>query len=510
MWNKFSDTVQSVFIGNRFGEDQYPFILAIASGYCRQRGIGILLFENKPSEKVLTHPEVRKVTDGLRLVFLSETRLYSAENPFLLYVNSILSIPLGLILALSCSRRELLNPNLDWFRAQQVHAVWDQALQAAPDGTLEIPFWRRILASIRIVNAQRFARRVLGKFDVTGAFLGHTVYRGRALLAEFRRAGVEVFAQSANVVYRLPESSDTGAAILSELEWKVAFSIVRDSELEKFWLGRSTGRATYEDAALAATGKSDIEISTPRNLVLLHIFRDSPFNVLDRSRIFADYVEWIQETLRILALSEERWLIRLHPSSARWGENQPAWIHQILQRAVGTSSIPKHIKVIDTAASNLALFRHVHRVVTFSGTAHLEAACFGIRPVVITDVTLSSLDESMVMKPSSLAEYRNILLRPSDSQDFRLSSSEAESARRALFVREEMLSLQNDVGYLTRYRGDSIELLNESLKKVLEKSPDFCESLHNMGKKLALGVPRTTRVESFDEWATLLEQRKGG
>lgn len=505
--NDVSPKARSVYIGNRFGEEQYPFILAIASGYCLQRGVHVLLFESKPSDEVLNHPEVQKITDGLELTFLNEEKRSNSNRPLSLYAESVLSLPKGLILAWRCSRTQLLDSTTDWFHIQQLHAIWDQALQSAPDGTLRMPYWRLLLAGIKILNAQRFARRILKKFSVTSAFLGHTVYKGRATLAEFRRAGVEVFAQAAGVVYRLPKYADVGATILSEDEWEVAFSILQEKELETFWRERSIGIASYEDATLAASGKTDIETLTPRNLLLLHIFRDSPFNAIDRSRIFADYVEWIQETLEILALSEERWMIRPHPSAGRWGENQSVWIQEILKRSLGESSAPKNVKVIDTATSNLALFRHVQRVVTFNGTAHLEAACFGIRPVVIADVTLNSLDERTVHKPSSKSSYREMLLKPADSRDFRLGSREVELARKALFVREEMLSLQTNVGYLTRYRGDPRELLKDSLNAVLNKSPEFSQSLHTMGKKLALGIPRTTRIEFFEEWATLLEKR---
>ena len=33
---------------------------------------------------------------------------------------------------------------------------------------------------------------------------------------------------------------------------------------------------------------------------MLHIFRDSPFIHLDKRRIFLNYIEWINETIKIL------------------------------------------------------------------------------------------------------------------------------------------------------------------------------------------------------------------
>ncbi len=494
-----------VFLGNAIGDDQAPFFLALAAGFCQEREIDVVLWERKPSQKVLDHPEIKKITEGLQLRFIDEEGLSPAEGTLRYRLGTLVSLPLCFWLASRCSRAELRASRGSWMKVQLLHAIWDQALQAVPDGTLRLQYRRRLRAAIRVVTTRRFARRVLKEFGVVAAFLGHTVYAGRALLAEFRRQDVEVYANSAWVIYRLPKDADVGSSNLTKREWEAAFSLIEGSEVDDFWRGRSGGDATYEDAALAAAGKSEVSGSTPRNLILLHIFRDSPFNVLDRSRIFADYVEWVQETLRLVALSEEHWMVRLHPSADRWGESQIAWVQAIIADAFENSSLPDNIRVVDTASSNLALFRHVDRVVTFNGTAHLEAACFGIRPIVVTDVALSSLDNDLVLKPKSRSSYRDMLLKPAHHDDYQLSTVSSERARKALFVREEMLSLQSNVGILTRYRGDSADIGSESVESVLRKTPEFAADLIGMGRNLALGVPRTTNIRFFEKWSALLK-----
>ena len=494
-----------VFLGNRIGDDQAPFFLALASGFCQERAIDTILWERKPSQKVLDHPEIKKITEGLQLRFLDQEGFSPAEGTLRYRLETFLNFSLCLWLAWRCSRAGLRTSRGSWMQAQLLHAVWDQALQAAPDGTLHLSFRRRLRAAIRVVATRQFARRVLKQFGVIAAFLGHTVYTGRALLAEFRRQDVEVYANSAWVIYRLPKDEDVGSSILTKREWEAAFSIIEGSEVDDFWRARSSGDAIYEDAALAAVGKSEVSASTPRNLILLHIFRDSPFNVLDRSRIFADYIEWVQETLKLVALSQERWMVRLHPSADRWGESQITWVQSIIADAFGNSSIPDNIMVVDTASSNLALFRHVDRVVTFNGTAHLEAACFGIRPIVVTDVALSSLDKDLVLKPKSRSSYRDMLTKPAHHDDYQLSTLSSERAKKALFVREEVLSLQSNVGILTRYRGDSADIASKSVESVLSKTPEFATAVTDMGRNLALGVPRTTKIEFFDRWSALLK-----
>ena len=41
------------------------------------------------------------------------------------------------------------------------------------------------------------------------------------------------------------------------------------------------------------------------NVIMLHVFRDSPFTNLDRSRIFSDYYTWVVETLKIVENSKK-------------------------------------------------------------------------------------------------------------------------------------------------------------------------------------------------------------
>ena len=74
------------------------------------------------------------------------------------------------------------------------------------------------------------------------------------------------------------------------------------------------------------------------------IFRDFPFADIDRNRIFADYISWIEQTLDILKFSKEDWLLRLHPSYKRWGENQHTTLNKIILRNFN-GELPKNIRI---------------------------------------------------------------------------------------------------------------------------------------------------------------------
>ena len=71
--------------------------------------------------------------------------------------------------------------------------------------------------------------------------------------------------------------------------------------------------------------------------------------------------------MSILKNSKVNWAIRLHPNAKRWGENQ----FTVISKLIG--DIPKNIILDDNLISNNNMFQNCRRVVTYSGTSHLES-----------------------------------------------------------------------------------------------------------------------------------------
>ena len=234
-------------------------------------------------------------------------------------------------------------------------------------------------------------------------------------------------------------------------------------------------------------------------MIFLHIFRDSPFNSIDPGRIFPDYVSWIIETLQILSISEEKWLLRLHPSAEKWGEDQYQWLDAIYA-SLAEQRLPSNVSVSDSDVSNIALLQHARRLVTYHGTVHLEAACSGIRPIVISNVSLGSYDCDLVLKPKSTEEYRDFLLRSSNDATLALSDDEIQTARDLLAVREELLPWREDVGACNVYRGDPASIYEKDFSGVEKKLSQFQDSMGLSGKYMAKGLPRTVGFKYLRVW----------
>jgi hypothetical protein len=488
----------SVYIGGGFIDSQLLYLIPIVHGYSRQMKIDRWIFERPISIDVLNNLEIQKILDFYNVEILKTYSKYKTVRGYRFILKAFINFIPAVFMASKVSRSALLQ-NKSWYECQLFHAVWDQALQKSKDGTLKLSFIRILESTLRILHATETAKFLVKKEKVKSAFMGHTVYSSRALLAVFKELKVNVYAHAANVLYVVPNEKDNSWSKLTRSEWDSILKGVTNISAVDFWFARSIGKSSYQDATNASIKSTDVNQNTAKNIILLHVFRDSPYNAIDCNRIFSDYVEWIQETLKIISKSNERWILKTHPSAARWGEKQLVWINAILNKLFAGREM-SNIEISDSIHSNIDLFQHVKRVVTYHGTSHLEAACWGIKPIIIADASLNSYDSNLVLKPKSLAEYTSFLLEPQESMIFKLGISEQLIAKKILFVREEVLSFAKDVGTVVTYRGDDKQMLNKDFYSVNYKIENCISELIKIGLYLAKGISRSVSLSYADKW----------
>ena len=491
---------KSIYVGNGFLESQLLFVIPFVAGYAKEKGINRIIFEESLSSKLRG---IREIADILRLFIVVEidrkySRKYRIKNLItkFLIAGSVL-LP-SFRLAHASSRNGLLE-NVCWYDSQLRHAVWDHALQQVKDGSLQLSFGGRLRAAASVYLAVKKARHLVKTEGVCAAVLGHTVYAGRGLIAELRKNNVDCVAHAANVFHRLHLNRDTAWSLMSAAEWTAAMSIVKNQDFERFWQKRKRGESSNIESVNASRGSRIVSTSTPKNVIFLHVFRDSPFNYIDRDRIFADYVQWVEQTLKFIASSDESWLIKSHPSSARWGENQEVWLTSIGNKVFG-NHWPDHISIDYSEYSNINLLKHINRFVTYSGTVHLEAACFGIKPIVISNVSLASFDTSLVLKPKDLNEYKSFLMEDSGISKFELPPTAQLIAIRLLYIREELLKFQREIGSSPIFRGDTKAAFEIEFNSVSAHVKESVPAFLRAGSLIAAGLPRTVSLRYLETW----------
>ena len=216
---------------------------------------------------------------------------------------------------------------------------------------------------------------------------------------------------------------------------------ITDQEVKKYFSSREKGKSKYTDATLS-NFKFKKKFLYQKNLFFLHIFKDSPFNFIDQSRIFKDYNDWIIRTIKILNSSNEKWSFRLHPSCKEWGENQKFIIKDMINKY---SNNKENFLIDENIVPIKHVFQYAKRCITFSGTIHLESAAYGIKPIVISEVMLNKYDLNSVIKPKTINQYKNILLTKSNSDLFKIKQNKTLFAKKLIFVREKFYFLKTNL-----------------------------------------------------------------
>ena len=472
---------EKIFIGCGFIDSQLLWVLPLISGYAKKKKIGTIIFHKKISNKVRKNKIFKKILSRFTIEYLDDFNYLKKNFFFKWLVLFCIFLPKAILLAIKTRKKKLLNKSLTWKEYQIYHAIWDTAIKNSNDGVINPSFYNLVLASI-VAQYNIFEAKISLGTNTKHFFLAHSVYGSRAFLAEVRKKGINIFCHSGFTIYRQYTNRDNSWCFIKKKVFRKISKNKKKKEIERYWNLRQKGKGNYEDSRIAANIKNKIK-SKYNNIIFLHIFRDSPFADIDRNRIFADYISWIEQTLNILKFSKEDWLLRLHPSYKRWGENQHTTLNKIISRNFN-GVLPKNIRIEDNVNSNYEILKNAKRVVTFNGTSHLEAACFGIKPILISNAMLNLLEKNYVIKPNNLSQYRDMLLKKSISNFFKLNNSQIFMSKKIMYIREKALKFESEVGGFHVFNGDPKYRFNQDYSQTENKLQKNVKFLGINGKLL--------------------------
>ena len=99
----------------------------------------------------------------------------------------------------------------------------------------------------------------------------------------------------------------------------------------------------------------------------------------------------------------------------------------------------------------------------------MEAAANGIKPITIAETTLSYLNRDLTIKAKNLKHYEDLLLKNSNSIDFKINSKQSMQAKYCLFIREELLNISKDVGASKIFLSSSRKKMNNDFISISNK-----------------------------------------
>jgi len=456
-----------IYIGGGFTEDQLLWIIPIVSNYTKNNSNKTIFFENKLSKSFINNMVIKKYLRNFTIS--SQNNLYNYKSKIIKYLIVILKyLPSIIFFVFFVDRKSILKNKRNWYDLQIFHSFWDTSLKSCNDGQLVPNSINKFIAIIRCYAALDLAKKIY-QSGITLVFLGHTVYANTTLLAYLRKKNVKIFTQAAFNLHSQYKSRDNSWLNVSKKKLFHLKKKINLNQIIKYFNSRNIGKGNYLDSKTALKGKKNKIKLKNFNILFLHVFRDSPYNVIDKNRIFVDYYEWVIETLKIIKRSKQIWLIRLHPSHKRWGEDQLKTLKKIFEK-VFHNNLPKNIILEQGLYSNLFLIKNSTKIVTFNGSVQLEAACFGKKSISIMS-NLDEIDKDLNFCPKTYDKYKDLILL--DEKKFKkiskIEKNKVINSKYVLFIRENIHYLKNDLNGYEIYRSDKSNIRNKNFKNIYRK-----------------------------------------
>ncbi len=452
-----------LFISSGFDQVNLSWIIPILNDFIKLRKIDGIVFESKLDfYQANNNPKFKKILNNYNNIFFKTNYLIT----FLYFLTNFFKV---LKFLYYIFKKQIIIKN-NWEDTQILHAIWDSAKLNLSKKEYIASNFDLLYSTLRVFYKYFIFLENQKKYKFRTLFLSHSVYHYRTYIVASKKLKLEIFNSGFFNLHRQSKENDVAWWSLDKKVLNKITNSIKKKEASIYFLNRERGKSNYTDATLS-NFKFKRNFLYPKNVIFLHIFKDSPFNYIDKKRIFNDYNDWIISTIKIINDSKEKWSFRLHPSHKEWGEDQKFIINNIVNKY---STIKKNIIIDDNSVPIKHIFKYAKRCITFSGTIHLESAAYGIKPIVISNVMLNKYVSDSVFKPKTLDQYKKLLLLNSNSPFFKVKKNRRFFAKKLIFVRENALLLKNEFNIDFIYRRDANN--KKKISKILTKSKNKIES----------------------------------
>ena len=177
---------KKLFINDDFTNSQYLWILPIIDGFCEKNKIRDIIFLKKLPNNI----ENSKVIKNFFQKYSIEIIEKKNKSKLLKLINVIFIFTKNIKLIKKIFINSPLKNSKDWYELQIDHAVWDYANILLKESKLKKNFYIRFLSFIVSLTKIELGKLLIKK-NVTHAFIGHSVYASRALMAQLREHNIK-------------------------------------------------------------------------------------------------------------------------------------------------------------------------------------------------------------------------------------------------------------------------------------------------------------------------------
>ena len=161
-------------------------LLPLIYGYAKKDNIKEIIVEKDLDKELI------KKNPNLNF-FLKEFKITTINRPKKLYVllSGIINFFLIIKIYFSLNRKNILSYKLNWTFSQLLHGSWDQINISKKDNK-DISFFKKLKIITYGIYKFSLAKK-LSAMNASTAFLSHSVYCERFMLASFREEKIDTF-----------------------------------------------------------------------------------------------------------------------------------------------------------------------------------------------------------------------------------------------------------------------------------------------------------------------------
>ncbi len=277
---------KNIFIGGKFLDSQLLFTLPMVDGYCEKKKIKTIIYEKDLPFKIINNKNLSKLLKKISNCIFAKAHAVLVQKSF---VKSSRTFYSKFIIGNKIFQKKLLTKK-NWFDLQIFHSLWDTSLVSIINKRTKVNFFDIFISSLRI-TFKLYEQRILKKNNIIAAFLGHSVYESRSILACLRQYCLHVYCHSNYSFYLQEKFKDLHWSFIKKQIFFKLIKNISSKKINKYFKLRERGKGNYEDSRYAAliSSKFDKNFTYPENVIMLHIFHDSAFSLIDKNRIFIDY-----------------------------------------------------------------------------------------------------------------------------------------------------------------------------------------------------------------------------
>lgn len=455
------------YIGGGIARNAFLYTFPIILEYCRLKKIKTIILSNDLKQVVNDKIFKDKIKN---FIFIDEKEIlpFYYKSNFLIFLTFLIK---SLLLFFKVNKKNLLDKKKTFTETQILHGVWDLAQRAAKDGVfsyenenLSYNKWEIFKGCFK-VNLNIEIAKILISHKVKHTLIAHHVYEYKSLSAILRKNGIEILHINSFIIYRQKKVEDTCFTLIDKSFLKLLMNKFSKKEIILYFNKKILGKSKYVDSNFSFQKTSNNKLR--KNIIFLQIFRDSSFKWVDRNRIFVDQLDWFLQTMKILSKSREKWHVKIHPSSTRWGENQKIWINSVMKKLF-KKDLPKNIFFDTEKISNNDLLKRAEKIVSYHGSIINDAIAFGIKPISVNENTATYYDKKLAHKPKSIHEYIQ-LLNDKNLKNFKTSKKQSYDAKKLIFFKENFFEIRSSINAKKIFENDSIQFIKKDYNNIKKK-----------------------------------------